>query len=116
MVRALATGDVKASDWIYLLGKEVGIALTLGLGMALAVSMVGVLRGGPEVAVVVGLTMTIVVLFGSLVGCLLPFLLAKLKVDPATASVPLITSIADVGGIIIYFSIATWILHIPATG
>ena len=116
MVRALATGDVKASDWIYLLGKEVGIALTLGLGMALAVSMVGVLRGGPEVAVVVGLTMTIVVLFGSLVGCLLPFLLAKLKVDPATASVPLITSIADVGGIIIYFSIATWILQIPATG
>ncbi|RQD76693.1 magnesium transporter [Desulfonatronospira sp. MSAO_Bac3] len=114
MVRALATGDVKASDWLYLLGKEVGIALTLGLGMALAVSMVGIFRGGPEVAIVVGLTMTVVVLFGSLVGCLLPFLLARMKVDPATASVPLITSIADIGGILIYFSIATWLLEVPA--
>jgi len=114
MVRALATGDVKISDWVYLLGKEVGIALTLGVGMALAVSMVGIFRGGPEVALVVGLTMTVVVLFGSLVGCLLPFLLAKFRIDPATASVPLITSIADIGGIIIYFSIATWILEVPA--
>ncbi len=113
MVRALATGDVQMKDWTYLLTKEVGIALILGTGMALAVSLVGVFRGGPEVALVVGLAMATVVLFGSLVGCLLPFILAMLKIDPATASVPLITSIADIGGIIIYFGIATWILNIP---
>lgn len=112
MVRALATGDVKTKDWISLLGREVGIALTLGMGMALAVSFVGVFRSGTAVASVVAMTMLAVVLFGSLVGCLLPFLLTRFKLDPATASAPLITSIADVGGILIYFSIATWFLGI----
>ncbi len=116
MVRAIATGDVQAKDWFRLLGREVGIAMFLGLGMAVAVSFIGVFRAGPEVAVVVALTMMAVVLFGSLVGCLLPFLLTKFNMDPATASAPLITSIADVGGILIYFSIATWLLGVtPAT-
>ncbi|MFP4629717.1 MAG: magnesium transporter [Desulfohalobiaceae bacterium] len=114
MVRALATGDVQMKDWAHLLLKEVGIALGLGAGMAAAVSLIGVLRGGPEVALVVALAMISVVLFGSLVGCLLPFVLAKLKIDPATASVPLITSIADIGGVLIYLSIASWVLNIPA--
>lgn len=114
MVRALATGDVKSTDWLHLLGREVGIALVLGLGMAFAVSMVGVFRSGTDVAIVVAVTMLAVVLFGSLVGCLMPFILDRLKLDPATASAPLITSIADVGGIIIYFSIATWFLGINA--
>ncbi|WP_028574569.1 magnesium transporter [Desulfonatronovibrio hydrogenovorans] len=114
MVRAIATGDVQTKDWVKLLSREVGIAMILGVGMALAVSFIGVFRAGPEVAVVVALTMMAVVLFGSLVGCLLPFLLTKFNMDPATASAPLITSIADVGGIIIYFSIATWLLNIHA--
>ncbi|OPL16892.1 MAG: magnesium transporter [delta proteobacterium MLS_D] len=112
MVRALATGDVQSGDWIRLLGREVGIALILGLGMALAVSLVGAARSGPEVALVVAVTMLSVVLFGSLVGCLLPFVLTRFNLDPATASAPLITSIADVGGVIIYFSIATWYLGV----
>ncbi len=112
MVRALATGDVKRGDWIRLLGREVGIALILGLGMALAVSLVGAVRSGPDVALVVAVTMLSVVLFGSLVGCLLPFVLTRFNLDPATASAPLITSIADVGGVIIYFSIATWYLGV----
>lgn len=115
MVRAIATGDVQTKDWVRLLGREVGIAMFLGVGMALAVSFIGVFRAGPEVAVVVALTMMAVVLFGSLVGCLLPFLLTKFNLDPATASAPLITSIADVGGILIYFSIATWLLGIHSS-
>ncbi|MDD5475697.1 MAG: magnesium transporter [Syntrophales bacterium] len=110
MVRALATGDVKTKDWLSLLGREAGIALFLGAGMAFAVSLIGVFRSEPEVALVVAMTMLAVVIFGSLVGCLLPFMLTRFNMDPATASAPLITSIADVGGIIIYFSIATWLL------
>lgn len=116
MVRAMATGDVQTKDWLRLLGREVGIAVILGVGMAAAVSLIGVFRAGPEVAAVVALTMVAIVLFGSLVGCLLPFVLTRFNLDPATASAPLITSIADVGGILIYFSLATWILgiHSPA--
>ncbi|NLM98718.1 MAG: magnesium transporter, partial [Campylobacteraceae bacterium] len=46
-------------------------------------------------------------LTGSLIGLLLPFIFTKLKLDPATASAPLITSIADISGVVIYFSIAS---------
>lgn len=106
MVRALATADVKIRDWTRLFLKEIGVALVLGLLMATAVASVALFRA-PEIMVPVALTMVCTVLFGSLVGMSLPFLLTKLKLDPATASAPLITSIADIGGVLIYFSIAT---------
>lgn len=111
MIRALATGRAHMKDWFRLLGKEVGVALVLGVGMAVAVSAIGIFRAGPEVAAVVAMTMVCTVLFGSLVGMSLPFILSRLKMDPATASAPLITSIADIGGVLIYFSIATWFLR-----
>ncbi len=116
MVRALATGKAQLKDWFFLLGKEVGVALVLGISMGLAVSLIGIFRAGPEVALVVAVTMVCTVLFGSLVGMSLPFVLSKLKMDPATASAPLITSIADIGGVIIYFSIATWFLQSMIAG
>lgn len=110
MVRGLATGDVSAKDWGRLLIKDIMVASGLGLTMAAAVLVVGIFRAGPEIALVVSITMVAVVLIGSVIGMLLPFLLAKLKFDPATASTPLITTIADVSGVLIYFSIATAIL------
>jgi magnesium transporter len=109
MVRALATGEVKMRDWVRLLGKEVGVALLLGLTMAAGVALIASFRA-PEVMVVVSLTMTCVVLVGSLIGTALPFLLTRFGYDPATASAPLITSLADIAGVMIYFSIATWYL------
>jgi magnesium transporter len=112
MVRALAIGDVMMKDWFRLVGKEVGIALAIGVCMAIAVSFIGVFRGGMDVAVIVSLAMVCVVLFGSILGMSLPFLLTRLKLDPATASAPLVTSVADIGGVIIYFGIATWYLRL----
>lgn len=113
MVRALATGDVHLSDWGRMVGREAAVAGLLGLTMSLAISMVGVMRAGPEVALVVSLAMVLIVLVGSLVGMSLPFVLARLHVDPATASAPLVTSIADASGVLIYFAIATILLPVP---
>ncbi|MEX0661466.1 MAG: magnesium transporter [Balneolaceae bacterium] len=110
MVRALATGTVKMKDWLRLLGKEVVIAFGIGVLMALAVSGIGFYQGGVEVAIIVSVTMIIVVLFGSLIGMSLPFGLQKFNLDPATASAPLVTSIADICGVLIYFGFATWYL------
>lgn len=110
MIRSMALGDVKLTDWLKLFTKEISISFLLGLTMALAVSVVGFFRGGPEIAVVVALTMTVVVMVGSLIGMSLPFIFNKMKMDPATASAPLITSLADIIGVVIYFSIATWYL------
>jgi magnesium transporter len=106
MVRALATGDVRMADWFRLLGKELGVALFLGLTMAVGVAAIAYFRA-PEVMFVVPATMVIIVLVGSLIGMSLPFLLTRLKLDPATASAPLITSLADISGVLIYFSIAS---------
>jgi magnesium transporter len=109
MVRALATGDVKGKDWFGLLGKELLVASLMGLAMAVAVSMVGVLRA-PEVIPIVAMTMFLVVIIGSVTGMSLPFILSRMGADPATASAPLVTSIADITGVLIYFGIASWYL------
>lgn len=110
MVRALATGEARMGDWASMLRREVAVAFLMGLTMAGAVSLLGIVRGGPEVALVVALTMVCVVLVGSVIGLSLPFLLSRLKVDPATASAPLVTSIADASGVLIYFGIASVVL------
>lgn len=112
MVRALATGDVALKDWRNLLGREFIVAALLGVTMALVVMPLGAFRAGPEIAVVVGLTMVAVVMIGSVVGMSLPFLLSRFKIDPATASGPLVTTIADAAGVLIYFTIATTLLGI----
>ncbi|WP_151703505.1 magnesium transporter [Nitrincola alkalilacustris] len=110
MVRGMATGDVVTSDWARLFGREIVVAIGLGLTMALAVSGIGAFRGGADIALVVSLSMVTVVMVGSLVGMSLPFLLHKLGWDPATASAPLVATIADAVGVLIYFAIATAIL------
>lgn len=107
MIRFLAVGDVDKSDWIKLVGKEVMVSFLLGITMAVAVSLVAAVRA-PEIIVVVCSTMVITVMIGSLIGLLLPFVFTKLKLDPATASAPLITSISDISGVLIYFTIASW--------
>ncbi|RUO26885.1 magnesium transporter [Aliidiomarina minuta] len=110
MVRALATGDLHLKDWLKTLGREFWVALLLGIAMAIAVYGLGVYRGGTDIALVVSISMVAVVFAGSMIGMSLPFLLSRLKLDPATASAPLITSIADFVGVLLYFYIAVTIL------
>lgn len=116
MVRALATGEVHMKDWFKLLSREILIALAIGLCMGMAVSMIGIFRVGPDVTVVVAMSMVTIVLMGCLMGMSLPFLLTRLRLDPATASAPLIASLADIFGILIYFGIATWYLGLQHVG
>jgi magnesium transporter len=116
MVRALATGDVVLKDWARMLLRELAVATLLGATMAFAVSFLGFWRGGPGIAIVVVLTMQLVVMAGSLIGMSLPFLLNRFNLDPATASAPLVTSIADATGVVLYLAIATTVLGLPSPG
>lgn len=111
VIRSLATGDVEVKDWLYLLGKEFLVSLLLGVTMAVGVGVIAGFRA-PQIVLVVSLTMILTVVAGSVIGISLPFLFNRLKIDPATASAPLITSIADILGVVIYFSMATWILGV----
>ena len=110
MVRALAMGDVQLKDWMYLIGRETLVALCLGGTMAFAVSILGYIRGDAMVALVLALSMMGIVLLGCLIGMSLPFILNRLKLDPASASAPLVTSICDATGVIVYLFIASILL------
>ncbi len=109
-VRAMATGDIQLSQWGRLLVREVIVAGLLGVTMAIAIYGIGVWRGGPDIAIVVAFAMVAIVLIGSLIGLTLPFVLTRFGADPATASGPLVTSIADIAGVLIYLGIAQLIL------
>ena len=105
MIRSLAIGDVEVKDWFKLIGKEFLVSFMLGITMAAGVSLIAGLRS-PEIVPVVAMAMVLTVMTGSIIGLTIPFIFTKMKIDPATASAPLITSIADIAGVLIYFSIA----------
>lgn len=107
MVRALATGDVVMRDWFSLLGREAILALLLGATMAVAIAIIGYIRGDATVSLVLALSMVSVVMIGCLIGMSLPFILSKFGLDPASASAPLITSVCDASGVVMYLFIAS---------
>jgi magnesium transporter len=110
MIRELATGEIQGRDWLRILIKEIGDGLMLGLTMAVAAFGLGYWRGGPMVGLVIAITMLLLLFLANIVGILLPFLLIRLKLDPAVASSPLITTVVDSMGLLIYFTIATALL------
>jgi magnesium transporter len=110
VVRSLATNDIAPHDWWRLGGKEVIVSSALGVTLAAAIWLSGNWLGNLEVANAIALGMFFVIVFGSMFGILLPFALTRFGVDPAVASAPLITSVVDVVGIMIYFAIAVAVL------
>ena len=112
VIRALVTGDIKLEQWAQTIGKEILVGLLLGVTLGLLGGCLGLIRGdfNWNISLVVGLSMLSIVVVANLVGMILPFILAKVKIDPAVASGPLITTIADATGLLIYFSIASVII------
>ncbi|RDV36175.1 magnesium transporter [Bradymonadaceae bacterium TMQ3] len=116
MVRAIATDDVRLSQWFSCVSKEIVVGLSLGAAMGLASAVLGLFRGGWMLGVVVGLSMLGIVLVANLVGTILPFILTRARVDPAIASSPLITTIADASGLLIYFGTASFFIKMGLIG
>lgn len=120
IIRALAVRDVSLSDWWHVMKRELLAGLALGCILA-CIALIRILLWphkeqvyGPHymlVAATVACSLVGVVLFGSLAGSMLPFILRRLKFDPAAASAPFVATLVDVTGLVIYFSIAYRILH-----
>lgn len=112
VIRGMAVGEIKLGDWWRVLIRESAMGLVLGLGLA----CVGFLRVlmYPEqhvpFAFTVALTLTGIVMAGCTVGSMLPILLRKIGLDPATSSTPFIASLVDVLGIVIFVQCAKLIL------
>jgi magnesium transporter len=126
MIRAMALGEVTLRDWWRVMGREVQAGLSLGT----ILGAIGVVRVAiwaiigeqylhrqpygphwPLVALTVGIALVGVVLWGTLSGSMLPFLLRRVGADPATSSAPFVATLVDVTGLIIYFSIALVIMR-----
>ena len=120
VIRALAVGDLSLADLWHVIRREVFSGLALGC----ILGAIGFLRisiwsafsniYGPHwllVALTVGLALVGVVLWGSLVGSILPFVLRRLGFDPATSSAPFVATLVDVTGLVIYFSVGFVVLR-----
>ncbi len=117
----MALGEIKLRDWWGIMRKECASGLLLGL----VLGPIGLLRivvwqrlgfydYGPHyvlVGLTVGITLVCIVMWGTLSGAMLPFLLRRLGLDPATSSAPFVATIVDVTGLIIYFNAAVLILR-----
>jgi magnesium transporter len=126
MIRAMALGEVTLRDWWRVMSREVQAGLSLGL----ILGAIGMIRVGgwaivgeqylhrqpygphwPLVALTVGIALVGVVLWGTLSGSMLPFILRRVGADPAASSAPFVATLVDVTGLIIYFSIALVIMR-----
>jgi magnesium transporter len=112
VIRSLALGEVESRDYYRVLLREVSVALSLGITMSVTVFLVALPLSGLPVALSVSIAMIAVVFFGSLLGLSLPFVLSRLNMDPAAASTPLVTVLADIMGVLIYLSIAKVLLGV----
>ncbi len=79
--------------------------------MGLASWFLGLFKGGASIAMIVSLAMAIIVIVSSVLGVILPVILQRLRIDPAVASNPLIASVMDIVGLLIYFRIAVAVLN-----
>jgi len=117
VIRGMAVGEIKLRDWWRVFIRELAMGLVLGIGLAL-VGFARVLmypEQHVDFAATVGFTLVGIVVAGSTVGSMLPMILKRIGLDPATSSTPFIASLVDVLGIVIFVHVAKIVMaHVLA--
>jgi magnesium transporter len=121
IIRAMALGELRLADWWRVALRELPTGFTLGaiLGVlgffrVVAWQQAGFWDYGPHyvrIALTVAFSVLGVVTFGSMIGSMLPFLLRRFRLDPASASAPFVATLVDVTGLVIYFLVALMLLR-----
>ena len=119
VTRALAVGDLRLQDWRRVLGRELSASALLG-GLLATVGLLRILlwpdaagHYGPfyaDIGVTVAASVFGVVVWGATMGAMLPLVLHRLGLDPASASAPFVATLSDVTGVLIYFTLANALL------
>ncbi|MEK7483795.1 MAG: magnesium transporter [Planctomycetota bacterium] len=119
IIRSMAIGEITLKDWWKVFYKE----FISGLSLGVILGAIGIFRvvfghhffGGygthwPMIALTIGFSLIGVVLLGTVAGSMLPFILKRVGIDPATSSAPFVATIVDVTGLLLYFSLASFLL------
>ena len=113
IIRGLATDEISTKDILKAMWKELRVGLIVGIVLAIANALRIIIQYKDfYIAVVVGGTLICTVIIAKLLGCILPILAKKLKLDPAIMASPLITTIVDTVSVLVFFNISTFIFHI----
>jgi magnesium transporter len=114
IIRGLSLKEIEFEDIFRIIWKEIRVAVLCGLTLAIAnfVKLLVLDRLAISVAAVICITLLIVVLIAKLVGCCLPMLASRIGFDPAVMASPFITTIVDALSLLVYFNIATRMLHL----
>ncbi|HEX3264773.1 MAG TPA: magnesium transporter [Candidatus Limnocylindrales bacterium] len=113
VVRAMALGEVSMKDIAWLVFKELRVGLVIGAIMAIVAFARGFTLGvGNDVSLVVGITILAICIWSAIVAAALPLVLRRLGADPAVVSAPLIATLVDGTGLVIYFEIARIVLRL----
>ena len=113
LVRAMAVGEVRLRDVRWVLAKEVSVGLVLGAVMAVfAFGRAEFLNVGTDVGLVIAITIAAICIWSATVAAVLPLLLQRARIDPAVVSAPLIMTLVDGTGLVIYFTIAKYMLNL----
>lgn len=108
VVRGLAMGEFTSSDALRLVKREAGVGIIIGIANGVIISiLVAVWQSNLYLGFVIGLSLLVTLFFATIAGTIIPLIMVKLKIDPAVASGPFITTINDIIGLTIYFTIAT---------
>ena len=112
-IRGMATDEIQLKDYVRVAFKEARISLIVGTGLSIINFIrVYITYQNWMFGVVTGLSLICTIFFAKLLGCSMPMLAKKLKLDPAIMASPLITTLVDAGSILVYFSIATALLKL----
>lgn len=111
VIRAMAVGELKARDFARVIWRESRLGLSLGLAMAAVTFLRALfLDGSIYLGLTVSATILAVVTVSSTIGAVMPMIGKRLRLDPAVFSAPLITTVVDVCGLLIYFQVARWMM------
>ncbi|GLU47941.1 magnesium transporter [Nocardiopsis ansamitocini] len=112
IVRALAVGEVRLRDLPKVAWKESRVGFLLGLMLAAVALVIGSFLVGPEIAVAVAASVVVICTWAAVIGSTMPLLARRVGVDPAVVSAPLVSTLVDATGLLIYFTIARAVLGI----
>ena len=111
MIRGLAVKEIEIGHWFKIFKRELLIGVLLGGILGVLGFLRASLYNGPVVGLVTATSLVGIVVFGTLIGSMLPFIMKRIGIDPAVSSSPVIASLVDFAGIIIFFKVAIFYLQ-----